>query len=88
MTTRKDSSDAADPVQAALDAYGEAWMEGERFDPDAFCANHPDCEEALRRKIVDFLYVAERLPYPDKSDGNNLAGGSLGEEGDGDCILG
>ena len=79
-----------DRIEAALEEFRRAWLDGERPDPEEFCRSRPECGAQLADRIRAFIYVAEGLgemadspeeaPGDGRSKGHeNLAGTTLGD---------
>ena len=49
-------------LDAALNAFCEAWFSGKEPDPEAFCREHPAIAGDLKKEIEDFLFVVKGLP--------------------------
>lgn len=78
-----------DSIEAAFDAFCEAWFSGENPDGDAFCGKRPELCPELRERIDHFLLTAEAFSEdsitgsPEKTgspaDLEKLSGMVLGE---------
>jgi len=66
-------------VDALVDEFCEAWFGGNPPDIAAFCDSHPELSPALRRRIDEFLFVAEALPQSDRKEGEAAPGTGGGE---------
>ncbi|MEW6744852.1 MAG: protein kinase [Planctomycetota bacterium] len=61
MTGKDTSPQPQDPLDAAFAEFRDAWIDGERPDPDEFCRAHAEYGQALRSRIDNFLFVADAL---------------------------
>jgi len=82
------SSRQEELLEKAIAEYREAWADGERLDPGAFCREHPECGVELRGRLDRFLFVAEGLrrdtapssaERPIQPMGESLLGKELGD---------
>jgi len=61
MVPEDPSHESEQELKAAFDAFCEAWSAEKPIDPELFCKDYPRCGPRLRRKIEDYLYVAQGL---------------------------
>lgn len=57
------SSEIDQRIQEALNRFKKAWRANEAITPDQFCEKHPDLAPLLKKRIKDFLYVAEEFVF-------------------------
>jgi|GEM_PF-6777650 len=76
MTQSDSSRRLPDSVDAALAKFTEAWFDGKRHDPEAFCRAHPDCGPELQERIEDFIFVTD--VFPRDGGGGPAGAGSVG----------
>lgn len=55
------SDDRGDAFETVLSEFTEAWLAGERRDPEQFCRENAHCGKELLEEINDFIYVAEGM---------------------------
>ncbi|MEW6745263.1 MAG: protein kinase [Planctomycetota bacterium] len=61
MIKNEEPPPASSPLDKALEAFREAWIDGAPPDPDEFCRTHQDCGPGLRERIDEFLFAAQGL---------------------------